>query len=300
MKDKKIIDMHVHLANYHIYPEYWQKGVMQGMYNMLKGKDNADEIVKAMIKSSMNDFDCNKLIRSMDEAGIQKSIIVMADFQYQRDPCDLTFEELYDEHRKNIAGKEDRLIVFAGCDPRRGVDGLKVFERGIKEYNMKGLKLYPPCGFELDDRNLEAFYEFCDGHVLPILIHMGPSLKEMKSEFNTKKALSAMLKKYKKAPFILGHGAIQRYEECYEFAKEYPNVYLELSGFQSYMKTPELVEERLQSCYEHCRSKVLFGTDWPMFHSQKEAVDHLMGLKNISDDFKRMILHENAERILLK
>lgn len=301
MGENKIIDMHVHLANYQIYPGYWRRGVMRGMYEMLKGKENADAIVDNVVKSSMNDFDCTKLIKSMDEAGIEKSVIVMADFQYGKDDNDLTFEELYQVHKDNIAGKEERLMVFAGCDPRRGTEGFKVFEKGITQLHMKGLKLYPPCGFELDDKGLEPFYEFCDAYKLPILIHMGPSLEGMKSEFETQRSLHAMLKKYTKAPFVLGHGAVQRFEECFEFAKEYPNAYLEISGFQSYMNTPQVVEEKLMECYKHCKTKVLFGSDWPMFRSQKEAVDHLtIGLSQISEEFKEMILYKNAEQFLNK
>jgi len=231
----KIIDIHAHLANIKIYPDYWINGVMNNIYKALNGKEDADKIVKALIKTTLNDFDCKKLIKSMDNSGIDKTVIVMADFGYGVKDMEFSLRDIYDEHRKSIAEYKDRLIVFAGCDPRRGKEGYELFENGINEYDFKGLKLYPPCGFELDDKELFPLYEICNKYELPILVHTGKSLESMKSNFKFPQSLKNVAKQYKDCKFILGHGAIQEYDVCYELPLMFDNIFLELSGFHNYI-----------------------------------------------------------------
>src|SRR5690606_26723281 len=66
-----------------------------------------------------------------------------------------------------------RFYVFAGVDPRWGLDGIRLFERGVGEYGFHGLKLYPPCGYSPSDPRLYSLYEICASRGLPVLTHVG-------------------------------------------------------------------------------------------------------------------------------
>lgn len=298
--DNKVIDMHAHLANYRIYPNYWIKGMMSNLYSFLGSRPDAEIIIDKMIKTSLNDFDCSKLIKSMDNAGISKTAIMMADFGYGDDDIELSLSEIYEEHRKNTAQYSDRIIIFAGCDPRRGKEGYDLFEKGIKEYGFQGLKLYPPCGFELDDKQLMPFYELCDYYRIPILTHVGPSLESMKKVFNFPGSLKNIIDRYRNTDFLLGHGAIQRYDECNQLPMQYDNVYLELSGFQQFISDEAGIKEKLIYMSNNYPDKIIFGTDWPLFQSQEKSVNYIEQLEYISEEQKQRILYKNAEQILNK
>ena len=46
---------------------------------------------------------------------------------------------------------------------------MKLFRKSIEQYHFSGFKVYPPCGFEIDDERLFPYYEICDNYRLPVL-----------------------------------------------------------------------------------------------------------------------------------
>ena len=81
------------------------------------------------------------------------------------------------------------------------------------------------------------------------------------------------------------------YQKALALARIHENVYLEVSGLppQNLLTYfPEL---------ERIAHKVVYGSDWPSVATIKENITALKGL-NLNAEAKRMILGENAARLL--
>ncbi|QPH55240.1 amidohydrolase family protein [Pontivivens ytuae] len=63
------------------------------------------------------------------------------------------------------------VIPFAAVDPRNP-EHFSELRRCVEEYGFRGVKLYPPLGFDPSDRRLmEKVYPYCIEHDLPVLSH---------------------------------------------------------------------------------------------------------------------------------
>ncbi|NOU63255.1 amidohydrolase family protein [Paenibacillus sp. LMG 31461] len=292
-----IIDMHVHLADYRIYPDYWVEGIKSSIAESIllnSGINVSSEFLNKLVARNLNDMDCSRMIQRLDDSGIDQANILLADFGFERDDMEYSIDELYHIHFEALCRYPDRLRVFAGIDPRRGKEGLKLFQKGIEDYGFSGLKLYPPCGFDLDDRQLYPFYEICDALSLPVLTHIGPSLPSMRSEFRYPCAVLDITSQFKQMPFILGHAALVYFEQSKFLPLKRDNIYLEVSGFQTLIQSEPRLPKWVQELMQSCEDRILFGTDWPLFNNSKEAVQYFQQMDGLSESQKDKFFSGNA------
>jgi predicted TIM-barrel fold metal-dependent hydrolase len=144
-----------------------------------------------------------------------------------------------------------------------------------------GLKLYPPCGFSPSDPRLDPYYEICAAHGLPVLTHTGPTSSVLPFKYAHPLEVDEAACRFPKVNFILAHGAVMWDDEAARIAEHRPNVYLDLSGFQSELKDNVIDEILKRHLRRRLSSRLLFGTDWPMhrfFGGQKAWVDALAGV----------------------
>ena len=87
-----------------------------------------------------------QLIADMDEAGVDKSVIMMGDYGLLLGDWVFTVwgENLI--HAELMRKYPDRLIAYFGIDPRRP-GAADLLEKGVKELGVKGLKLHPSVGY---------------------------------------------------------------------------------------------------------------------------------------------------------
>src|SRR5690606_31111031 len=100
------------------------------------------------------------IVAEMDEAGVDMSVLLVADFAARRGDAPFDIQE--ENHFVVEARKAypNRMIAFYGIDPRR-LGAVESFERAIKEWGVQGLKLHPSVGFFPHDRVCYPFYELC-------------------------------------------------------------------------------------------------------------------------------------------
>lgn len=290
-----IIDAHVHLAHQGIYPQYWLEGITRNLALDVPDPKIRAVVIQNILNQSLNDTDCSKLLTGMEQANIDRSIVVMADFDYKHMPL----SELYRLHYCSMVGARERLFLFGGCDPRRGNEGYDMFERGIAMYGFRGLKLYPPCGFEIDDFQLMPLYEICEKNKLPVLIHIGPSLKGMKDSFDYPHSILKVSERFSSNAFILGHAAIQQFSSSFDLPGKRDNIFLELSGFQAFIESDRAVlNERLSYIATRYPNQLVFGTDWPMFNNQAKAVEYVLHCSCLCESVQEKILHKNIMSLI--
>ncbi len=81
----------------------------------------------------------------MDDAGVDKTVMLVADFTSRLGEGTLSIEEenrlVFEAYRRY----PDRIIPFFGIDPRKP-EAADSFERGIKVWGAKGFKLHSSVG----------------------------------------------------------------------------------------------------------------------------------------------------------
>ncbi len=298
------IDVHTHAAFWKLYPQEFIDFISENIGDI--PITNVEEEVKKLfvrnaIMQMLSDERADKLIKQMDEAEIDISVFHILDFGYEMANDNYSIEEIYEYHHILLNSLKKRAIVFAGIDPRRGKKGFSLFCKGIEEYGFKGLKLYPPCGFSLTDACVVPFYEYCNSHKLPILIHTGSTFSRFDEKSSVEKEkVMEIANRYPYVNFILAHAAFFDYRNSVELAKRYDNVYLDLAGFQN---EPDLdiVLEKINYVVGLVPEKVIFGTDWPMFvgrGKQKKWVDIIEEHVCTQVNLKRLIFSDNFLRLI--
>lgn len=303
----RVIDAHAHIAHEDFIPRSFVDGSIDNLQTAMeaRGMPIPRTKVARMYEKKMQDPLCDTLVAEMDEAGVATSILLAADFTYVLKDCRLTVEECLRRHHEVKVRHGDRLEAFAGIDPRWGKDGVALFEKALKEWGFRGLKLYPPCGFSPSDPALDPFYELCDVHRVPALIHIGPTSPTLGYTMTYPFLVDEAARRFPRVQFILAHGAVSFTEECAMLCNFRPNVYLDLSAFQGAICMgggPAAVKAAVSRGINH---KIMFGTDWPVFRMQAdqktfvEAVTCDGGpLATVTERERELILSGNVLRIL--
>ena len=308
-KDLEIIDCHCHIAAEEHTPRSFIEGSIANMTTALaaQGLPVTSRKLMTMFLSKMQDPLCDGLVAEMADAGIVKSVLLIADFTYALRDCVLTIEESFQKHREVLSRHPGKFEIFGGVDPRWGKDGLALFERSLAEFGFRGLKLYPPCGFSPSDRTLFPYYELCAHYHVPVLLHIGPTSPVLDFTFSSPFLLDEAARLFPSVNFILAHGAVSFVEECTMMCRFRPNVYLDISGFEAtlgYDPSASAIKAITSIGLNH---KILFGTDFPVFRLQGEQetfVETLIAeggpLSDLNEREKSLIFNGNAERLLEK
>ena len=302
----RIIDAHCHIASTDNIPQSFVDGAIANLKAGLvaQGIGVTSERLARMYAEKLEDPLCDTLVAEMERAGISKSILLVTDFTYALKDCSLTIEESFHKHHEVLKRHPGKFEVLAGVDPRWSSDGLTLFERALKEFGFRGLKVYPPCGFSPSDSALFPFYELCAAHCAPVVVHIGPTSPAL--EFNTSNPFlldkAALL--FPNVNFILAHGSVSFTEECAMMCTYRPNVFLDISGYQGSVRgagSSGVVKTVVSRGINH---KILFGTDWPVFRlqgDQQSFVEAILDDEGPLAELKRierdLILHKTAERL---
>ncbi|MHA1986509.1 MAG: amidohydrolase family protein [Promethearchaeota archaeon] len=259
------------------------------------------------------DGTADRLIPEMDEAGIDKSVILGLDYEYLY-KGKISYRQYNDKVSSYLDEYPDRLIGLAGIDPRRGKEAIQELERCMSELGFKGVKFWTLTGFYPDDLEYYPFYERVEDLKGAILCHtgMGPSgtyLKYCRPMYIDKIAVD-----FPKIKFIMAHMGNPWIDEAIAVATKNRNVYLDISGLEPSLKmAPFMFFQNLLQAKMSCGvGKILFGSDWPMFTpilTLKEYVAKikemklpppikLMGMPEFTEEEKLKILGDNVIKIL--
>lgn len=260
-----IVDCHCHIASRKVLPEKFFEGWARTIKSSLPFASSPpqERRIDELLAQLSEDPECSNLAREMDDAGIDKAILLLIDFGLVFKETGATLEDLHLEHRR-IAGASDRFITFSGVDPRRGREGLDLFERAVGEWGFRGLKVYPPCGFSPSDRMMFPFYEVCSERKLPVFTHVGPTTSSLPFKHTRPMDVDDAAHSFPGVNFILGHAGVVWYEEAALLAQYRPNVYLDLAGFQAEAGRGYFKDILRWLVSRGMGKKLLFGTDWPI------------------------------------
>lgn len=306
-----IIDFHVH-----IFPslDIWPPLKTEAIFEMKRRT-----VGEAGLEKYKRDIDgtAESLIRDMDEAGVDKSVVSAVDFGYylHQDPK-ISIWRLNEYIAESQAKYPDRIIGFAGVDPRRR-DAIELIEKAIKEWGLKGVKLLTT-HYYVTAPEVQPFFSKLNDLEVPVLIHQGSDSPPHLIEYSNPKDLEVLLLRYPKMTIIACHFA-RGYERILEEIMQYNvgRIYGDLTGLQyEYWKSPWSFIMRLRYWMDKFPQGVVLGSEWPFIKTpplptHKEWVDVIrnlkipkqvielgLGIRDFSQEEKDMILGENARTIL--
>jgi hypothetical protein len=262
-----IIDVHAHMGERGFISEAWWEGMdIWVRENSLRTGASIEEAEKAAIDymAALPDPTGEKLIQTMDDAGIDKTVIMPLDWGLVFGEPPVPIEEQNRQHAKLAEKYPDRVIAFAGVDPRRR-GSLQLFERAVKEWGAKGLKLHPLSGFYPNDAALYFYYEKALELGVVVLIHIGQDPPPLRSKYGQPIYLNDVGVDFPDLPIIGAHmGGIWE-NDAVEVASMSPNIYLDLSlkqtwAFQSPMEFYPWLRRILDRLGPR---KLMFGSDYP-------------------------------------
>lgn len=260
-----VVDAHCHVSSNRYIPRRFLEGIAANMAAEFdaRGRSMPADRVLAMVEEQHQDHHADRLVAEMDVAGINRAVLLIVDFglvmDTPADPAELA--AAHDAIRRRHPG---RFHVFMGIDPRRGAEGVELFERTVVEYGFEGLKLYPPCGFSPSDPVLDPYYEICATRRLPVFVHTGPTVQSLDFGVAHPLEIDAAARRFPGVNFVLGHGGVTHVSTGAYLAQYRENVYLDIGGFAGGRHVDGWVGHLRDLFRLNLNHKIVFGTDWPL------------------------------------
>ncbi len=261
-----IIDTHVHCTHAGFARGKFIRGnasMAANIYNNVHKTNITPSEYIDKVRANV-DPDCSKLIATMDEAGIDKSIIFGVDWAYAvtGEPR-INNKEQNKFHADMVKKYPGRFIALAALDPRRP-DVIEQATQCYEEWGMQGFKLHPSAGFFPNDPVCFPLYEKCADWNVPIMFHAGGV--EFHWEFGQPMYTASAAERYPEVKMILAHAGLESWEQARLAISALPNVYVDLSMRQwDYQINSEKFYDWLRDMIDWGSPwKVLFATDTPM------------------------------------
>lgn len=126
--------------------------------------------------------------------------------------------------------------------------------------------------------------EYANEHKLPILLHTWGG-----SQWDGPELWPEVAGKYPNVTFLMGHSGYGEWERASKIARDYPNVYLELTAAYAARGAMEIMIRIAGS------EKITFGDDHPWF-DPRYGIGCIL-FSRMTDEDRRNILYRNAQRI---
>jgi len=180
----------------------------------------------------------------------------------------------------------DRFRAYWGINPQYPERIEKEIEQFPKMEGFVGFKFLSDYHkFPLTSPRYEPALKYAEEHKLLILLHTWGF-----SPFDSPTLVEKIAGKYSNVTFLMGHSGYGEWEKSIQVARDYPNVYLELTAAYA---VNGVIDWMVRDAGSH---KILFGTDLPWFDPHYGIGCVLFS--RITDEDRQKILHRNAERLI--
>lgn len=224
-------------------------------------------------------------IAMMDQAKISKSLICA-----WVAPHNVMISN--DEVAGFVAQAPDRLIGVGSVDISKPMTAVREVRRCIQDLGFKAIRILPWL-WEVPptDRRFYPIYTACCDLNVPFCTQIGHTGPLMSSEVGRPIYLDRVALDFPELVIVGGHIGYPWTEEAIAVATKHENVHIDTSAYTAKRYPPALVE----FMRGHGRSKVLFGTNYPMIMPVK-ALEGLEAL-SLDDEARELFLSGNARRI---
>ncbi len=234
------------------------------------------------------------MLARMDAAGIEKGLLVATKAGRLGHPScyHLPYEMVADAVQKY----PHRFRALAGIDPTEGMKGVRAFEHAVREYGFVGAHFYPHW-FEMapDHARIYPFYAKCCELDVPIQMQVGQSMIYA-PDYPVRStgrpiALDSVACDFPELVLVGIHIGIPWHDEMIAMAWKHPNIYIGTDAHSPRYWPASFI----QYANTFGRSKVIFGTDFPVLDFER-TMRELLAL-GFRDESLRAMLRDNAARI---
>lgn len=222
------------------------------------------------------------LVRSMDEAGIERSVVL---------PVATKAEQVPTINQAAGALRSNRIEPFGALYPYDPHLDERIAQ--IRAIGLRGIKLHPEYqNFYVDDPRFDPMYSMLQDSGLIVVFHAGKDPGPFSSDHALPHALAAVAQKFPRLLMVASHmGGFRCWDE----------VERELLGTSLFLDTSAVYQEIGTERFErivnyHGAERILFGTDSPWF-SQEETLNWFERLR-LGSEQKEKILFQNARMLL--
>jgi uncharacterized protein len=240
----------------------------------------------------------DKLLQSMDEAGIAASIVIAETLPEDMSNAAQVLEAV---------DESDRLWAIINCVFSKTVELSYVEEltEVLQKDRVVGLKFY--LGYEeysANDERLHQLYEYCEKHDVPIMFHTGV-LEAGSSgllEYSHPLQVDRVATRFPNLTIVMAHMGNPWLIDCAAVLAKNQNVYADMSAFFAENRSItahdiEVFQQRMEQVrvFLYSYEKFLFGTDYPLY-SQKEYLAAVQTLQ-MEESERELVMHGNAARL---
>lgn len=290
-----VVDIHAHLYHPRWYPskfnEYLGHDFARRRAAQVGRQTSASQIENVI--RFMTDDTGEATIRVMDEAQIDRRVILIVDWGLEMGEPEISLDAIHREVLGVCRNSQGRLVGFAGVDPRRR-SAADLVCRAFDDLGARGLKLHPTGDWSLDDDRTGELVTLAASRGFPVLVHVGSTMKIARDDHSQPQAFLRLARCFPAATFIAGHSGLELYKVFVDTPDVPANVYFDISGWQEIArKRTELLTEYLSSLLRAFPGRVCFGTDSPFFSYNLAAQEKwwLASVKafadNCSDDLRK-------------
>jgi predicted TIM-barrel fold metal-dependent hydrolase len=224
-------------------------------------------------------------VAMMDQAGVAKSLI-----SAWVAPRNVMISN--DEVASFVAQAPDRLVGVGSVDISKPMAAVREVRRCIRELGFKAIRVLPWL-WELPptDRRFYPVYSACCELSVPFCTQIGHTGPLMPSEVGRPIYLDQVALDFPELTIVAGHIGYPWTDEAVAVATKHVNVHIDTSAY-TVKRYPRALVEFMRG---HGRTKVLFGTNYPMIIPAK-ALEGLDGLA-LDEDSKALFLGRNAQRV---
>jgi predicted TIM-barrel fold metal-dependent hydrolase len=307
--DVEIIDVHVHLLRNSaqqravLGPAHRRDCNCWGNPESVTGFMNRNKISHMVI---LNLFPANQMVEK-EVANLSNEF---SDHVYKEKRHRIQ-ENIRDKIRRSndwicsVGLKHPRLLPFINTPPLLGSEDMANEVSRCVNQGAKGLKMHP--GFyksSPDDKLWWPTYEVCQSMKIPILADSTWIEGEKPGEeFGRPSNFLSMLSSFPNLTLIMAHLGSAYWDERVEISKQYDNVFFDTS--QGFAAPDRITMNSIRRLAEQDAVRIIrkIGVERIMFGSDGPYLDWLPQLEqilrcNLTEKEKRMILSENAKRIL--
>jgi predicted TIM-barrel fold metal-dependent hydrolase len=277
-----IVDVHYHMIP--MMPEEMIESVLHDPIRMAKvmgqQTDHASLLEKA--KALWGDPEGDKLIQSMDEAGVDFSLICAID-NAENPVFTSELVEWQNKAVADIARKyPNRLMALAGVDPRRE-NAPDLLRQAMEEFGMQGLKYHADYGYDPVGPESYRLLEIVQKHDGVLLTHTGPLAPPSRPKYANPSLLADIGVDFPDLKVIAAHMGMIDWRPWAALAAHQPNLYGDLAMWDAYaFGRYELFCRDLRDLIDYAGiDKVLFGTDDPIAQVVRNTRDWIDLIKDL-------------------
>lgn len=306
-----IIDAHVHLFGKGYLSSRWYQSAAQRWAASAWPRRNPAAID---IEDGLVDDDGSLLLRELDKAQIAAGVAMNVDWGISLGEPPVSIRQMHQRSRDLQQRFKNRFFGIAGIDPRRP-EAVATLEEAIVEFGLKGLKLYPPCGFYPYELFCLPLYDKCLELGVPVIFHTAlvgfPHVPRFTHPIN----IGDVQARYPSLTIVFAHAGYPVWaHEVMELVAHHPSSYLDISNWNHHMdRDPEgLVRllvamrdsvgaHRMLFASDHLGGRRFSGSrsrvaDWVNFVQELPDRAARLGLR-VSREEMQLIMGENARRV---